>query len=667
MLKLSIEEIIKKIKKEELLDVTVDDGSFSIVIEKYVPFICTAIHNGSNFSKELQEKSILNKQDRWNEEDPLTGDFIDSLPINIIVNDSRYEYDLNREEKDCIYDTAWGKQVWIEKLPEDMKKQGIEKHRNFYKVLDALVLKIEEKFNTCIIYDVHSYNYKRDKVHNEYPVFNLGTERINTPKNRRYISKFISELNKIKFEDFDNLVAENEVFFGRGYLAKHVQSIYSNTIVMPLEVKKIYCNENTGDIYPSVVNTLKEGLKNAIITNSLYYINKEANTKIKNKTDLLSNIEDPILKKVDAKLYSLLKNFETLTYVNPKNLERCRRQFFDSGYRHIPEFSYIPLKVDTYDLKKNLYALPITDISDVSVQLMYKEIINEYSTTIDMLTSRGTEDFLYNSMKLYGKPSKDDVKNANYVIQSYGLDDDEDKNLTKEKVLKLLKNEIDNWGMGGKITFSKNMAARIMVNSSKRTLVVNDKAKFNSNDIKLLSQHELGVHMLTTMNAIKQPLKFLQLGTPNNVETQEGLAVLAECLTGNIHINRLKDLAYRVVAVNLMVKGYGFKDIFEYLMDEHNFDKDSAFNLTARVMRGGGFTKDYIYLKGFIKVYNYYIEGNSLEELLIGKTSLEYIDLFKELINRGHLKKPTFKNNIYKEGELDNKIIEYILKSTKNY
>jgi len=283
---------------------------------------------------------------------------------------------------------------------------------------------------------------------------------------------------------------------------------------------------------------------------------------------------------------------------------------------------------------------------------------------IDMLASRGTDDFLYNSLKLYGRPNKDDVKNANYIIQSYGSDAEEDRSLSKEDVFRLLKNEIENWGLGGKIAFGKNMAARIMVNSTKRTLVINDKAEFNLNDISLLSQHELGVHMLTTMNAIKQPLKFLQLGTPKNIETQEGLAVLAECLTGNVHINRLKDLAFRVIAVNLMVRGNGFKDIFEYLMDEHTFNREKAFNLTARVMRGGGFTKDYVYLKGFIKVYNHYIEGKSVEDLLIGKTSLEYIDLLNELINRGHLLKPFFKNSIFQEGDVDNKIIEYILKST---
>lgn len=532
-------------------------------------------------------------------------------------------------------------------------------------MLKALVKKIEDKFGGSIIYDIHSYNYKRDDIHEEYPIFNIGTEKVNKTKYAKYITRFMKELGKIKFENIENRVAENEVFFGRGYFAKFISEDFSHTLVLPLEVKKIYCDENSGDIFPSVVNLVSEGLKNAIISTSLYFNNNETNNKVTNKSKLLSNIDDPVLISVDKKLYSLLKNFETLVYVNPKNLENSKKVFFESRYRKEPDFHYSPLKIDPYELKKRLYQLPIGDMQDVSIQLLYKEIIEEYSVTIDLLASRGTNDFLYNSLKLYGKPNEIDVMNAHYIIQSYGKDDESNKNLVKNDIYNMFTNELKGWNMGGKITFAKNMAARIMVNSAKKTLVINEKAKFNENDIKLLSQHELGVHMLTTMNAANQPLKFLSLGTPNNVETQEGIAVLSEFLTGTMHINRLKDLAYRVIAVNKMVKGNSFREIFEYFVENHDFDRDSAFNLTARVLRGGGFTKDYLYLRGFIKIYNYFISGESIEELLIGKTSLEYSHLFNELVSRGYLKKTKYNNDIFKTGKIDDVVIEYILKSTK--
>jgi len=665
MSRLSISTILDKIDNEEAFTATVNQGGFTITIEKYVPFICAAIHNGSTMRDKLSGNCILDKQARWQEEDSLTGDFIESLPIRIIANDSRYEYDLNRHADQAIYDVAWGKPVWKEALSSLEKEESLKKHREFYAVVEALVHKIEQKFGAGIVYDIHSYNYKRDDIHDEYPIFNLGTEQVNKKKYSKYVTKLIKELSKIEFENIENRVAENEVFFGRGYLAEFIMKRFSHILVLPLEVKKVYCDENNGDIFPSVVHTITEGLKKAIVSTSLYFNNNETNYKVSNKSKLLSSIDDPVLMSIDKKLFALLKNFETLNYVNPKNLEHSKKLFFDSRYRTQPNFTYSPLKIDPYELKKNLYQLPISDMQDVSIQLLYKEIISDYSTTIDMLASRGKDEFLYNSLKLYGRPEKVDVMNANYIIQSYGIDNEGPKNLGKEEIYELFANELKEWNIGGKLAFGKNMAARIMVNSSKKTLIINERAKFNENDIKLLSQHELGVHMLTTMNANQQPLKCLLLGTPNNVETQEGLAILAEFLTGSMHINRLKDLAYRVIAVNMMVRGNSFRDIFDYFMEEHDFDREQAFNLAARVLRGGGFTKDYLYLKGFIKIYNYFISGKSLEELLIGKTSLEYRDLFNELINRGYLKKPKYTNHIFEHGKIDDPIIEYILKSTK--
>lgn len=665
MYRLSVHAIIEKINNEELFTATVEDGGFSIIIEKYVPFICAAIHNGSEMNEGLSNKCALDKATRWYEEDPLTGEFIESLPIRIVGNDSRYVYDLNRSEDDAIYDVAWGKDVWKEALSDAEKEQGIKWHREFYAVLKALVHKIEDKFGASIVYDIHSYNHMRGQVHESYPVFNIGTERIDQKRYAKYVTKFMKELDKIKFENLENRVAENEVFYGRGYLAQFITTRFKDTVVIPLEIKKIYCDENTGDIFPSIVHIMSEGLKRAIVSTSLYFNNNETNRKVINKSKLLSKIDDPVLIAVDKKLYSLLRNFETLNYVNPKNLENSKKLFFESRYRKEPDFHYSPLKIDPFELKKSLYKLPITDMLDVSVQSMYKEIINEYVVTIDMLESRGTEEFLYNSLKLYGRPNKVDVMNANYIIQSYGKEEEDRKNLSKTEIYDLFSNELKEWNLGGKIAFGKNMAARIMVNSVKKTLVINDKAKFSKNDIRLLSQHELGVHMLTTMNASDQSLKFLSLGTPNNIETQEGLAVLAEFLTGTMHISRLKDLAYRVIAVNMMVRGNSFRDIFDYFIEEHDFDREKAFNLTARVLRGGGFTKDYVYLRGFIKIYNYYNSGKSLEELLIGKTSIEYSDLFNELISRGYLKKPKHLNRIFEDGKINDPVIEYILKSTK--
>ena len=57
-----------------------------------------------------------------------------------------------------------------------------------------------------------------------------------------------------------------------------------------------------------------------------------------------------------------------------------------------------------------------------------------------------------------------------------------------------------------------------------------------------------------------------------------------------------------------------------------------------RVHRGGGLTKDAVYLRGLVHLLSYLKEGNDLEPLLIGKIRQDYIPIVQELIYRNVLR-----------------------------
>src|SRR5690606_13689773 len=71
----------------------------------------------------------------------------------------------------------------------------------------------------------------------------------------------------------------------------------------------------------------------------------------------------------------------------------------------------------------------------------------------------------------------------------------------------------------------------------------------------------------------------------------------------------------------------------------HGFSPDRAFNITSRMMQGGGFLKDIIYLKGLVSLRKYIRDGGELEALLIGKFSLDHYDVVRELYERHVLKR----------------------------
>jgi len=134
-LKLELDEVFAKIKKQEHFECELADGSVYIKIQEYVPYICCAIHNGHNLRCDLQKLCLLSEKERWYEEDPSTKDFISSLPIIIAGNDSRYEYDLNREPKDAIYSEVWGKKVWKNDLSKEQINESLKKHNIFYQII----------------------------------------------------------------------------------------------------------------------------------------------------------------------------------------------------------------------------------------------------------------------------------------------------------------------------------------------------------------------------------------------------------------------------------------------------------------------------------------------------------------------------------------------------
>lgn len=642
MQKLKIDGILKLIKSGKIFEAESADGSFTIKINRYVPYVCLAVHDGSHVRESISEKLALTDFERWYEEDPFTGDFISSLPITIISNDSRYEYDLNRRPSECVYDIAWGKNVWKKKLTTKEKQISLSKHNNFYKVLKVLVAKLEGTFDGCLVYDIHSYNSKR--INRETPLFNLGTENIDKKSFQPIVDDWLNKLSAIEIPGVVNVTAENDVFYGRGYVLEYLTKTFKNTLVLATEIKKVYCNEYTGTTFPEIIRSMQEEFKNAIVKNAHFYTKQHTQWNSKNAVNLLDKKDDLDLLKVDAELFRILKNFELLAYVNPINVRKEQRKFIKNNFTEEPVFKYSPIKIHPFELKQKLSLISTQSISDISIRYMYEDVINSYFDKIDLLSELDSTKFLYNSLRYFQRPSEKDIKNAYYLLHLPPIPNEPRREpfLQTDEVVELFKTGLASYGLESKIELSDRVIAQVMVLNSKKTVKIRPDARFTEKQVKALIEHEIGVHMVTTENSSIQPLKVFNIGMPVNTETQEGLAILSEILSGNISLDRLKKLALRVLITDKMCSGASFVESFKFLTDNNYVGVHDAFTIVTRVYRGGGFTKDYLYLSGLVKVLKFWRDGNDLSPLLVGKTSLNYYDLITEMIEREMLAKPRF-------------------------
>jgi len=141
---------------------------------------------------------------------------------------------------------------------------------------------------------------------------------------------------------------------------------------------------------------------------------------------------------------------------------------------------------------------------------------------------------------------------------------------------------------------------------------------------------------------------------------QEGLAVLAEYLTGGLSRPRIRLLAARVIAVKLLLDGASFLDTFRELNYKFDFEKRTAFMTTMRVYRSGGLTKDAIYLKGFLGIIKYLKNDGALDPLFVGKIGSMHIPIIKELQWRKVINPPLLRPRYLEEPEVQGKL-EHLL------
>ncbi|MEM9143010.1 MAG: flavohemoglobin expression-modulating QEGLA motif protein [Bacteroidota bacterium] len=384
------------------------------------------------------------------------------------------------------------------------------------------------------------------------------------------------------------------------------------------------------------------------------------------KTEIQRQFSD--LFEIDGNLDRLIRKIELLNYVNPLNIEKAKHRFFASKFTEEPQFRYPKLKFDPYKLHRLLFSQRLERIQDDEIRRLYQDIIYFYSNMVQCIETIGLDKaFHYNSLRVYGSPTEKDVQNARFILhfRDEPPSQDMEKVHSPQEAKAYFQDFAQRYDFPLNIKFSTHIAADAMVSNSSRSLVIKKNATFSKNQLLTLANHEIGVHLVTTFNGLLQPLKVFSNGFPQNVETQEGLSVFSEYMCGALTLKRLKELAYRVLASDSLIKGYSFSDTFDLIHNQYKLNKHDTFSITLRAHRGGGFTKDRLYLSGLKKIYLRHLQEKSMDVLLTGKVSLDYEGVIQQLIQMGLARNITYSNWAYDHNQNTNKTLDFILKNLK--
>lgn len=229
-------------------------GTALIRVKEYdKPLIGLAIHAGHRVREELLSKMSIDERDRHYEEDTRVEEFISDFPIQMIGLDSRYEYDLNRVREKSVYMKpfeSWGKKVWQTPPTKDEREISYTKHDEFHELLDFLIEQTIERNARALIFDMHTYNYQRASFAgrgSELPVFNVATSENDRKRYGKILDLLVNELKNVQLDGIEITANENDIFKKDGAVAMSIDKNHTESLVLPIEIKKIYMNEETGE------------------------------------------------------------------------------------------------------------------------------------------------------------------------------------------------------------------------------------------------------------------------------------------------------------------------------------------------------------------------------------------------------------------------------------
>ncbi len=345
---------------------------------------------------------------------------------------------------------------------------------------------------------------------------------------------------------------------------------------------------------------------------------------------------------IDRQLADVSNQFDYLLQLTPVNPNAAWQQFQRERFEKAPEFHYRPLPVDPALLKRELYKIPIERVEDPALQRLFQQKQEELELKLTMLRDRDTPRFLYESLQLFGGVRDDLLQVAKDLLAQLSGKDRSDKagHVTAEMFAKYAEIEFEFYRQAcpefkAKAHVTADVSGLIV---SRGKLLINADLSLPPSRVPALLAHEVGTHLLTYYNGRMQPFQQLYSGLAGYEELQEGLAVLSEYLVDGLSQSRLRQLAARVVAVRHLTEGASFVETFRTLDREYRFTQRTAYNITMRVYRAGGLTKDAVYLRGLQAILQYVQKGGDLSPLLIGKMAVEHIPIIKELQYRKVLK-----------------------------
>jgi uncharacterized protein (TIGR02421 family) len=422
-----------------------------------------------------------------------------------------------------------------------------------------------------------------------------------------------------------------------------------NCFTLTIIVRPTYRHSTTQEINPSSMHSMSRDLHIALEQANFAFARQRktlrpAHFHAPGRTSVVKAVLD-----IDRQLAEIDRSFDLLLQATPVNAESAWREFRRSRFEKAPVFYYRPLAVDPVLLKRQLYSIPVERVEDPTLSYLFRQKQDELDRQITLLSDVDTPKFLQESLQVYGGVSDWLLEQGTELLDCVPKRGGRRTKVGQLDAIEFAKRAQEELGyyqqrcpdFSATVSVCDDMYAGLMVSGDR--LLIGGRTRIPRRRVDALLQHEIGTHLVTRYNGHHQPFQQFEVGLAGYDGFQEGLAVLAEFLVGGLSRSRVRVLAARVVGAHQMLNGASFIDTFRALNLDYEFSQRTAYTIAMRLYRGGGLTKDAVYLRGLLQILRYLREGGELEPLFIGKVASAHLPMISELTMREIIKPPALR------------------------
>ena len=342
--------------------------------------------------------------------------------------------------------------------------------------------------------------------------------RIVVPRGRRFdalADAFEDALGRIKL--FGNR-ADTTVVRSNRHHPPHVAPLLADKTVknngavrVGLEIRPIYRDAETGQLYPLRLRNLRRLLSRALQRVFFDFSYSYTTHRPKHYQMLGKRAMVKAVWEVDRRLGDVSDKFDLVLLSTPLNTRQAWSEFNRSGCERQPEFRYRPLPAEPALLKRQLFATPIERVEDTAVYRLLRERQDELDRQITMLTDRNTPRFLHGSVQVYGRVDDKLERIANGVLNKLrrgsrrSRTDVVDATEFADRANKELEHYRKKYpDMQARAHIRDDIGSGLMV--SKGHLLIGRYLRVPTSRVDALLQHEIGTHVLTFYNGRSQTI-----------------------------------------------------------------------------------------------------------------------------------------------------------------